>query len=55
MLNGIIAVPVMAVMMRIASDAKVMGAFVVSRRLRIVGWLATATMAAAVVAMFVTA
>ena len=52
-LNGIIAVPVMAVMMRIASDANVMGAFVVSRRLRIVGWLATATMAAAVAAMFI--
>jgi hypothetical protein len=29
-----------------------MGEFVVSRRLRVLGWLATAVMAAAVVAMF---
>ena len=53
-LNGIVAVPIMAVTMRMANDRKVMGEFVVKRRLRVLGWLATWTMAAAVVAMFVT-
>jgi len=53
--NGIVAVPIMIVMMRIASDRKVMGAFIVTRRLKLLGWLATATMGAAVVAMFVAA
>ena len=41
-------------MMLLADDAKVMGAFAVTRRLKALGWLATWTMAAAVVAMFVT-
>jgi NRAMP (natural resistance-associated macrophage protein)-like metal ion transporter len=52
--NGIIAVPVMAVMMRMASDKKVMGEFVVSRRLRWLGWLATGVMGLAVAAMLAT-
>jgi len=51
--NGIIAVPIMVVMMLLADDPKVMGAFTVTRRLKALGWLATWTMAAAVVAMFV--
>jgi len=50
--NGIIAVPIMVVMMLLADDPKVMGAFAVTRRLKALGWLATWTMAAAVVAMF---
>jgi NRAMP (natural resistance-associated macrophage protein)-like metal ion transporter len=54
-LNGIIAVPIMVVMMLLADDPKVMGPFTVTRRLKALGWLATWTMAAAVVAMFVTA
>jgi NRAMP (natural resistance-associated macrophage protein)-like metal ion transporter len=52
-INGIIAVPIMVVMMLLADDPKVMGAFTVTRRLKALGWLATWTMAAAVVAMFV--
>jgi NRAMP (natural resistance-associated macrophage protein)-like metal ion transporter len=52
--NGVIAVPIMVVMMLLADDSKVMGAFTVTRRLKALGWLATWTMAAAVVAMFVT-
>ena len=52
--NGVIAVPIMIVMMLLADDARVMGAFTVTRRLKVLGWLATWTMAAAVVAMFVT-
>ena len=51
--NGIISVPIMAVMMLLAVKPAVMGQFVISRRLKLLGWLATAVMAAAVAAMFV--
>ncbi len=54
-INGVIAVPIMVVMMLLADDPRVMGPFTVTRRLKALGWLATWTMAAAVVAMFVTA
>ena len=50
--NGVIAVPIMAVMMLLAVNPGVMGAFVISRRLTILGWLAVAVMAMSVVAMF---
>ncbi len=50
-LNGVIAVPVMALMMRMASDARVMGSLTVSPLLRVLGWAATGMMALAVVAM----
>jgi Mn2+/Fe2+ NRAMP family transporter len=50
-INGIIAVPIMAVMMILASRADVMGTFVVRPRLRRLGWAATAVMAVTVVAM----
>jgi Mn2+/Fe2+ NRAMP family transporter len=53
MVNGVISVPIMAVMMLLAAKPAVMGRFVVSLRLRVLGWLATGVMAAAVVAMFV--
>ncbi len=53
-INGVIAVPIMAVMMLIAVRPEVMGPFVITRRLRILGWLATFVMLLAVVAMFVT-
>jgi Mn2+/Fe2+ NRAMP family transporter len=49
--NGVIAVPIMVVMMRMATRPEVMGPFVVTKRLRNLGWLATAFMAAAIVAM----
>jgi NRAMP (natural resistance-associated macrophage protein)-like metal ion transporter len=52
--NGVIAVPIMVVMMLLADDSKVMGRFTVTRRLKALGWLATGTMAAAVAAMFAT-
>jgi NRAMP (natural resistance-associated macrophage protein)-like metal ion transporter len=51
-INGVISVPVLIVMMLLAGNAKVMGKFVSSPRLKFVGWLATAVMAAAVGAMF---
>jgi len=53
-INGVIAVPIMAVMMWLGTNQKVMGAFAIGRRLRILGWLATAVMAVAVIAMFLT-
>jgi NRAMP (natural resistance-associated macrophage protein)-like metal ion transporter len=52
-LNGIVSVPIMAIVMLLASQPAVMGPFTVGPRLRRLGWLATAVMAAAVVAMFV--
>jgi NRAMP (natural resistance-associated macrophage protein)-like metal ion transporter len=53
-LNGVIAVPIMVVMMLLADDPKVMGRFTIKRQLKALGWLATGTMAAAVAAMFAT-
>lgn len=53
-LNGIIAVPIMAVMMLLASRKSTMGEHVIGPRLRWLGWLATAAMGATVVAMFAT-
>ena len=52
-INGVIAVPIMAVMMVMAARPDLMGPFVVGRRLQVLGWLATAVMLAAVVAMCV--
>ncbi len=54
-INGVISVPVLIVMMLLAGNAKVMGKFVSSPRLKFVGWLATAVMAAAVCAMLLSA
>ena len=53
-LNGVIAVPIMVVMMLLASRADVMGANVIGPRLRWLGWIATGVMAATVIAMFAT-
>jgi Mn2+/Fe2+ NRAMP family transporter len=50
-INGVISAPIMAVMMRMASNPKIMGEFIITRRLVILGWLATGVMAFAVVAM----
>jgi Mn2+/Fe2+ NRAMP family transporter len=52
-INGIVAVPIMVVMMLLATDPRVLGRFAVRRWLRLVGWLAMATMAAAVAAMLI--
>jgi NRAMP (natural resistance-associated macrophage protein)-like metal ion transporter len=51
-INGVISVPVLIVLMLLAGNAKVMGKFVSSPRLKFAGWLATAVMAVAVCAMF---
>ncbi|MGE0578269.1 MAG: NRAMP family divalent metal transporter [Reyranella sp.] len=52
-LNGVIVVPIMAAMMILASRRKLMGEFVAAPWQRLLGWAATAIMAAAAVAMFV--
>ena len=51
-INGVISVPIMAVMMLMAVRPEIMGRFTIKRRLRILGWLATLIMALAVAAMF---
>ena len=53
-INGVIAVPIMVVMMLLASREDIMGRFVIRPRLRLLGWLATAVMAITVVAMVAT-
>jgi Mn2+/Fe2+ NRAMP family transporter len=52
-INGVVAVPIMAVMMILAGRRRVMGAFTATPVQLVLGWLATAVMAAAAVAMFV--
>lgn len=52
-INGIIAVPILAAMMIFASRRDEMGVFVATPAQRILGWLATLVMAAAAVGMFV--
>jgi Mn2+/Fe2+ NRAMP family transporter len=51
-LNGVIAVPVMVIMMAVASSRKIMGDLKISGWLRVLGWLCTGVMAVAVLAMF---
>ena len=52
--NGVISVPIMAVMMMMAVRSEIMGRFVISTRLQILGWLGTAVMLIVVLAMFIT-
>lgn len=54
-INGVVAVPIMVMLMLLASDAKVMEQFIIGPALKVLGWLATAAMAAAVIGMVVTA
>ena len=50
-INGVISVPIMAVMMLMAARREIMGDLVITRRLRALGWLCTGIMALAVTAM----
>ncbi|WP_307188637.1 NRAMP family divalent metal transporter, partial [Acidisphaera rubrifaciens] len=52
-INGVVAVPLMVVVIVLASRRAVMGAYVVSWPIRALGWIATAVMGAAAVLMFV--
>jgi Mn2+/Fe2+ NRAMP family transporter len=53
-LNGIVAVPLMVILMLMTGNPRVMGRFVIGGALRVVGWAATLVMAASAVAMVVT-
>ena len=51
-LNGIVAVPIMAMMMVIVTNFRLMGRFRAKRWLVVLGWVGTGLMAVAVVALF---
>ena len=51
--NGVVAVPIMAIMMTMAANPKVMGQFTIGRTLKVLGWLSTAAMALAAAGMIV--
>ena len=53
-INGVIALPIMIVMMLLGSSERVMGQFRIGHGLRWLGWIATIVMVIAVVAMFIT-
>src|SRR3984957_13018950 len=52
-INGIVAVPLMVVIILLVSKKSVMGAFTAGRPFIILGWIATAVMGAAAVWMFI--
>jgi NRAMP (natural resistance-associated macrophage protein)-like metal ion transporter len=53
-INCVIAVPIMAVMLKVGTDESIMGSFAIRSRLRNLGWAATALMGVTVGAMFAT-
>jgi len=53
-INGVIAVPIMAVMMILGGRETVMGQYTFRKNLTRLGWASTVVMAIAVVAMFAT-
>lgn len=53
-LNGVVAGPVMAFMMLLARNPRVMGKFTLPRTLHVVGWLATGVMILVSMGMFLT-
>ncbi len=52
-INGIVAVPLMVVIILLVSKKSVMGAFTAGRSIIILGWIATGVMGAAAVRMFI--
>jgi NRAMP (natural resistance-associated macrophage protein)-like metal ion transporter len=50
-INGVIAIPIMAVMMIMVVKPEVMGPFIIKKKLYVLGWAATALMFVTVVAM----
>jgi Mn2+/Fe2+ NRAMP family transporter len=53
-INGVTAVPIMVMIMLMASRRQVMGQFTLTPWLKTFGWLATVAMAAAAIGMFAT-
>ena len=54
MINGVMAAPIIMVMMLLASNPRVMGEFTLSAALRAFGWLTAAVMALCAAGLFVT-
>lgn len=54
-INGVVAVPLMVVIIVLVSKRSVMGPYTASRPVRALGWIATAVMAAAAFVMFIRA
>jgi Mn2+/Fe2+ NRAMP family transporter len=52
-INGVVAVPLLVVIILLVSKKAIMGAYTASRTLVILGWIATAVMGAAAVGMFI--
>ena len=52
-INGVIAVPLMVVIILLVSKKSVMGKFTASRPIIILGWIAVAVMGAAAIVMFI--
>lgn len=53
-INGVVAVPIMVMMMLMSAQLRIMGSQTIGGALRIFGWLSTAVMAVTAVAMIVT-
>jgi Mn2+/Fe2+ NRAMP family transporter len=53
-INGVVAAPIMVMMMLMTSNKLVMGKFVITGPLRIVGWVSTGVMSLAAIIMAVT-
>jgi Mn2+/Fe2+ NRAMP family transporter len=53
-INGLVAGPVVVMMMHLSSHRPAMGDFQLDVRLKIVGWLSTRVMAAAAIGLFAT-
>ena len=51
-INGVISVPIMALMMLMAARTEIMGQFIITFKLKLLGWICTGVMALAVIAMF---
>lgn len=51
-INGVIAIPIMSIMMILASRSAVMGRLVITGRLKTMGWICTGVMLGTVIAMF---
>jgi Mn2+/Fe2+ NRAMP family transporter len=52
-INGVVAVPVMTIMMMMTAQPRIMGKFTIGGWLRWLGWASTLAMAACVVGMIV--
>jgi Mn2+/Fe2+ NRAMP family transporter len=52
-INGVIAVPVMTVMMLMTAESRIMGNFVITGWLRWLGWSSTLGMGACVIGMVI--